>query len=199
MKSKFKFGFFTRRILRKLVSTMKPRWDDLDLPVEDLIIARMERDVGRFPRLNRTAVVLAIWAIQWSGPLVWRLPIPFTWLSERGRVRRLKRLKKGAAIRHGMVQVVQTFVNLIFYSLPEVEAKLGVDRVGWVKNRVAFREHLMAEDLKRASLPPTPEPLNSLSVDETNYLAWNAPDLGGSSTKKAGAHEPIEAEAAERA
>lgn len=169
-----------RRFLRAAVGTIKPRWDDFDPPVEEQLVAKIEQDLSAFPRLQILGVKLIMFLIQWSGPLLFRGLRPFTSLTPDEREARLRSFtdSPSPAMRY-LARAVVSIVVINYYSLPEVQRYIGVDRQAWLQNRIALRARLLAAHPAGPDAPAPPEPLGSAGViTPDRYLALGTDEEG---------------------
>ena len=170
MKRPFRLSRRQRAVLRAFVEVVKPRWDDYDPPIEDTVVAKMERDMGRFPPLQRRLMLVLLWLLQWGGPLARDWPVPFTRLSPERRTRRVERLLHARGrFRYLVPKILKTHALLICYGTPEVERYLGIERHAWRANRRRFRAALVAADGDRV-LPAPPAALGTTLVSPQAYL-----------------------------
>lgn len=154
-----------RRFLRAAVPAIKPRWDDFDPPVEGLLIDKIESDLSQFSRQHRLAVFALFFLFQWSGPLFLRGVRPFSLLSPDQRYRRLLFFTESRSpLLRNLAKALITLVIVNYYTLPEVQAYIGVDRGAWRADRVALRQRLVAAHPPGPQAPKTPAPLGSQGV-----------------------------------
>ena len=155
----------TRRVARALVSTIKPVEPGWDPPIEDEVIGKMERDMGRFSGVVRFGFVVMLWLLNLGGILVGRWPIPLTWQGSEGRQKQLTAFQHSRfpALRLAM-RAIKTHIQIIIFCLPEVDERFGIDHQAWRRDRIAFRQRLVEADATRAELPKTPEALGSEGV-----------------------------------
>lgn len=163
------------------ISTIKPRWDDFDPPVEEWLLHKIERDMARFPGVNRFAVLLAFWFVQWSGPLLLRGLRPFTALSPEQRTERFSLfVDTHNRLLRSIGKALLAVVLVNYYIIPVVEAYIGADRTAWRDNRKALRERLVAGRPPGDEAPSVPSPLGSDGVvSPSEYLSVEHEPRGG--------------------
>ncbi|GMV38365.1 MAG: hypothetical protein AMXMBFR64_00810 [Myxococcales bacterium] len=154
-----------RRFLRAAVPAIKPRWDDFDPPVEGLLIDKIESDLSQFSRQHRLAVFALFFLFQWSGPLFLRGVRPFSMLSPEQRHRRLHTFTESRSpLLRNLAKALITLVIVNYYTLPEVQAYIGVDRQGWRADRIALQRRLLSAHPPGPDAPRSPAPLGSRGV-----------------------------------
>ena len=166
----------TRRIARALVEAIGPQWDDRREVYVDEALSKLERNLRRFPRRARWALVALYHFLQWAWLVTWDRVRPLTALTPAERCHRLeilagRRGKWGALI----YQAVRVPIVLAIYDCAAVDERLGIPRRAWRQDRIALRKRLLEADARRAFAPPLPEPLGSEGVVAPDrYLALGA-------------------------
>lgn len=187
MPTAFAFQGHTRRIARAVVETMVPRWPDFTSDLTEPVLERLERTVGAQPKAVQTLVVAGLWGLEVSGPVFGHGLGRLSTLSRDERDRRLTSIAHHPfpTFRQGIL-LYQTLINLCAYSMPEVEAHLGLNRREWREGRRQLREVLVQLD-EGAPVPATPTALGThgrLSAEE--YLT------AGAATRAARPPAPVE-------
>lgn len=173
MTSDFRFTGYTRRIARKVVEAMEPRWAEFDPQCTGAVLDQVEDMVRNYPPATRLGVVAGLYGVEFAGaPLGFGLR-PLSFLSREAATRRLERFGDHPLPQVRMlVMLLKIMTCFSAYSRPEVEAFLGVRRREWRVQRKAFREQLVQLDASRESQPSTPEPLGA-PVDPADYLRFD--------------------------
>lgn len=163
--SDFRLNRFTRGILLAVVEAMMPRWPEFVPPIENAVIARIEKLVGRASPVVRIGVPAGLWGLEWAGPLL-----------GAGRLRRLSRVPlreridllenlggSRTPLLRRWIQIYRALIAISAYTDPRVEQHLGIDRAAWRQSRQRLRQRLLRADALRPA-PPLPRPLGSVGV-----------------------------------
>ncbi len=165
MSHSWHMGRRTRRIARALIEAIGPQWEDRGEVYVDEALSKLERNMGRFPRHARWALVVLYHFLQWAWLVTWDRVRTLTALTPAERCHRLEILARRRGKWGALVyQAVRVPIVLAIYDCVGVEERLGIPRRAWRQDRIALRRRLLEADARRASLPPLPEPLGSEGV-----------------------------------
>jgi hypothetical protein len=181
MKRNYQLSRWSRAVARAQIEVIKPQREGWDPPIEEAVLERMERALGRFSMHARLIFVMMLWVLELGGPLVGAPPTRLSRLTRAARGDRLRRFQDSRfPLLRLLFRGVKTFVQLIVYDLPEIDAALGLDHHRWRANRIALRQRVVDSDGDRPR-PPTPTALGAgAAVAPERHLDMNAAQAAGS-------------------
>ena len=69
LSSDFRFSGYRRRIARRFVHTVAPRWPNFDTDLTDDVLDGFEHTVRHYPPFVRFGIVMMLFFIEFGGPL----------------------------------------------------------------------------------------------------------------------------------
>ena len=132
------------RILRAAVDAMRPRGHGFDQPIDDHVVAEIDRMLSFVPPSLRMGFPAGLRLLEWGPLLFTGRPTRLTSM-ERDDARRYLEgwLESRFPPRRMLALGVRTFVVLAFYQHPDVLAHMGVRWGERMDQTVRFRsEHL---------------------------------------------------------
>jgi len=134
-------------ILRAVIDAIRPRGHGFDQPIDEHVLAEIDRTLPYLPASTRLGLPLGLHALEWTAPL-------FT-----GRAKRFTRMNRAEAqaylqgcldsrikLRHLLVYGLRALVFIAFYQHPSVLAAMGVH---WDRRQIET-VRLRAQTLDRA-------------------------------------------------
>jgi hypothetical protein len=136
---------FRRRVLGAVIAAIRPRGHGFDQPIEDHVLAEIERFLPFLPAPLRLGLPLGLCLVEFGPPLFARRWRRFSTLAPAEASAYLARWQEAGVLRTTLLQGLRTLVFLGFYQHPDVLAVLGVDWEGRARTLVRRRAALLDE------------------------------------------------------
>ena len=134
-------------ILRTVIDALRPRGHGFDQPIDDDVLAEIDRTLPYLPTLTRLGLPVGLRALEWGPPLFAGRFTRLTRMNrEDARAYLLRWLDSRINARHMLVYGLRALVFLSFYQHPSVLAAMGV---AWDR-RLVETVRLRAETLDTA-------------------------------------------------
>ncbi len=134
------------RILRAVVAAIRPRGHGFDQPVDEDVLAEIERFLPFLPGPLRIGLPLGLYLVELGPPLIARRWQRFSTLPLDEAQRYLERFQAAGGLRGALLMGLRTLVFLGFYQHPQVLAALGIDWQGRAHLLTRRRAELLAGD-----------------------------------------------------
>jgi hypothetical protein len=134
----------TVRILRAAVAAIRPRGHGFDQPIDDEVLAEVERYFPHLPPPMRLAFPIGLRLLEYGPPLFARRLTRFSSMSPDDARAYLEGFQRAGGPRAAMVLGLRTLVYLSFYQHPAVLADMGIDWQGRAVALTRRRAELLA-------------------------------------------------------
>ena len=116
----------TKQTLRALTVAVLPRSEEFYLPIEDEIVAGIDRLISSLPPLFRIGFSAGVTALEWCPLVVVGKPMRFSSLTEAERRRVVEKwLRARATPVRELMKLMSGLVALLFYDDPRVMDHIG--------------------------------------------------------------------------
>ena len=115
------------RVLGAAVAAIRPRGHGFDHPIDDAVLAEMQRYFARLPAPLRLGFPVGLRLLEWVGPRLAGRRGRFTTLPPDDGRAVLERFQHLGGPCAGLVLGLRTLVFLAFYQHPDVLESMGID------------------------------------------------------------------------
>ena len=134
------------RILRAVVTAIRPRGHGFDQPVDDDVLREIESFLPFLPWPLRIGLPAGLRLIEFGPPLFARRLTRFTRMAPDEARAYLAGFQHAGGLRSALLLGLRTLVFLAFYQHPRVLASLGVDWAGRARTLAVRRAELLHGD-----------------------------------------------------
>ena len=144
----------TARILRAAIAAIRPRGHGFDQPIDDDVLAEMQRFFVHLPTPMRLGFPVGLRLLEWGPPVFARRMVRFSDMPAGEARAYLESFQHAGGPRAAMVLGLRTLVFLAFYQHPRVLADMGIDWQGRAEALTRRRAELLAAAPPAGSPPP---------------------------------------------
>jgi len=134
----------TARILRAAVAAIRPRGHGFDQPIDDDVLAELQRFFVHLPAPMRLGFPVGLRLLEWGPPVFARRLTRFSDMPPDEAGAYLESFQRAGGPRAAMVLGLRTLVFLAFYQHPRVLADMGIDWQGRAAALTRRRAELLA-------------------------------------------------------
>lgn len=133
----------TRRILVAVVAAIRPRGHGFDQPIDDDVLAEIERFLPHLPWPLRRGLPLGLRLVEYGPPLFARRLTRLSRMAPAEASAYLATFQHAGGLRTALLTGLRTLVFLAFYQHPHVLASLDIDWAGRAEHLVRRRAELL--------------------------------------------------------
>ena len=115
------------RVLRAVIAAIRPRGHGFDQPIDDDVLADIERFFPFLPWPLRIGLPVGLYLVEFGPPLFARRFCRFSTMPVADAEEYLSAFQHAGGIREALMMGLRTLVFLAFYQHPRVLAVLGID------------------------------------------------------------------------
>jgi hypothetical protein len=133
------------RILRAVIAAIRPRGHGFDQPIDDDVLADIQRFFPFLPFPLRVGLPLGLYLVELGPPLFARRFCRFSSMPLAEAQEYLRAFQHAGGIREALMMGLRTLVFLSFYQHPRVLAVLDIDWAGRAESLTRRRAELLDE------------------------------------------------------
>ena len=138
-------GRGTERIIRALISALKPRKPDFDPKIEDYMFGIADEFLGNLPLHMKILFPIGLRLLEYGTILFMFSPKPFSWLSQEQKERYIKSwIESKIPLKRDLIKGFKAICLTGYYSHPEVTKHIGYN----------LEEHLKRINVVGLNEPP---------------------------------------------
>jgi hypothetical protein len=131
------------RILRAVITAIRPRGHGFDQPIDDDVLASIETFFPQLPWPLRLGLPAGLWLVELGPPLFARRWCRFTSMPRDAAGAYLACFQQAGGARTALLMGLRALVFLAFYQHPDVLASLDVDWAGRADTLVRRRAEML--------------------------------------------------------
>jgi len=121
-------GRGTERIIRALISALKPRKPEFDAPIEEEIFKVADEFLGHLPVHMKVLLPLGLYLLEYGALILGPSLKPFSWMSAEKKEKYLKSWTESKIpLRRDLIKGFKAIALTGYYTHPIVLAHLGMD------------------------------------------------------------------------
>ena len=133
------------RILRAVIAAIRPRGYGFDQPIDDDVLADIQRFFPFLPFPLRVGLPLGLYLVELGPPLFARRLCRFSSMPLAEAQEYLRDFQHAGGVREALMMGLRTLVFLSFYQHPRVLAVLDIDWAGRAEALTRRRAELLDE------------------------------------------------------